>query len=86
MVAYIKVISSLATGESGVNRVFMQLVEGARKKFSTSNDDFKYISFDFILISLLRFCDILIERSGTPTLGVEIQEIHGFVAYLQLLG
>lgn len=86
MTRYIRVVSALATGESGANRVFTQLVEGARKQFSSSNDDFKYISLDFILQSLMKLCDALIRHSGKQRLGILSEEADGFVVYLNLLG
>ena len=86
MRTFLKVIHSLATGEAGVERIFHQFVAGSRNQFSVPKDGYKYISWDFILGSLMSLCDALIKSSGTSRHSVSPDEFEGFAAYMRLLG
>jgi len=86
MIAYINVMSAISTSDEGAERMFHQLIEGSRNQFAVSNDGYKYITGHFILKSFMKLCDVLIKFSGKNKLGLEKEDMDGFVAYMKMLG
>lgn len=83
---FVKMVSGIAASEDGADRIFSQMIESARNQFRVTKEDFKYLSMDFILKSFVDLCSVLILFAGKNTVGMAMDEVPGFAAYLRLFG
>lgn len=86
LVGFIDLIASLANGEEGADRIFTQMIESARNKFSITSEGFKYICWDFILESFVTLCRVLTGTGTRRDATIRPEELEGFGAYLRLFG